>query len=69
MRRKETSTFARLTQVNLNFSLSGSYILEGFLVPYPMVSERFIEFNVHLTITGPLLKKALDMAVKLVVVA
>jgi hypothetical protein len=34
------------------------------MLPYPMVSEKFLEINYHLTISGPLLKKALDIAIK-----
>lgn len=45
-------------------SISGSYILEGYLLPYPMTSNKFLEINYHLTVSGPLLKKALDIAIK-----
>ena len=45
-------------------SISGSYILEGYLLPYPMTSAKFIEINYHLTVSGPQLKKALDIAIK-----
>jgi hypothetical protein len=66
-RKGEYEVGSNKTQISTDFSLSGSYILEGFMLPYPMSSEKFIEINYHLTISGPLLKKAVDIAIKQVV--